>query len=79
MEKIGIKKIEASPAGIRIQFIPNPPINSLKIIQLIQKDRYTELSGPDRIKISPATHQSFVELPQRIEAIKRFIAYINAD
>ncbi len=79
MEKIGIKKIEASPAGIRIQFIPNPPINSLKIIQLIQKDRYTELSGPDRIKISPATHQSFVELPQRIEAIKRFMAYINAD
>jgi hypothetical protein len=49
------------------------------IIQLIQKDRYTELSGPDRIKISPATHQSFVELPQRIEAIKRFMAYINAD
>jgi transcription-repair coupling factor (superfamily II helicase) len=53
MEKLGISKIEANPESLKVQFIPNPPIDALKIIQLIQKDKKVQLFGKDRIKILP--------------------------
>jgi len=34
-----------------VQFIPNPPIDPLKIIQLIQSSREYSLSGQDRLKV----------------------------
>ena len=78
METLGISKIEASVDMLKIQFIPNPPIDSLKIIKLIQNDKKVQLFGKDRIKILPSNPQGFIELNQRIEAIKRFIAYLKS-
>jgi transcription-repair coupling factor (superfamily II helicase) len=77
MEKMGIKKIEATPEAIKVQFIPSPPIDSMKIIQLIQKDRFVQLSGQDRLRISPNPANAFAELNQRTEALKRLIAYLS--
>ncbi len=77
MESLGICKIEASVEMLKIQFIPNPPIDSLKIIKLIQTDKKVQLFGKDRLKILPANSHGFNELTQRIEAIKRFIATIK--
>jgi transcription-repair coupling factor (superfamily II helicase) len=74
MEKMGIKKIEATPEAIKVQFIPNPPIDSMKIIQLIQKDRFVQLSGQDRLRISPNPAHAFADLTQRTEALKRLLA-----
>ncbi|WMJ09488.1 transcription-repair coupling factor [Nitrosomonas sp. sh817] len=48
---LGITRIDASADSIQVQFIPNPPIDSLKIIQLIQSSREYSLSGQDRLKI----------------------------
>ena len=48
---LGIVRIDASADSIQVQFIPNPPIDPLKIIQLIQSSREYSLSGPDRLKI----------------------------
>jgi len=78
METLGISKIEASIEMLKVQFIPNPPIDSLKIIKLIQNDKKVQLFGKDRIKILPSNPQGFIELNQRIEAIKRFIAYLKS-
>ena len=47
----GITRIDASTDSIQVQFIPNPPIDPLKIIQLIQSSREYSLSGQDRLKI----------------------------
>jgi transcription-repair coupling factor (superfamily II helicase) len=77
MEKMGIKKIEATPESIKVQFVPNPPIDSMKIIQLIQKDRFIQLSGPDRLRISPNPANAFAELTQRTEALKRLLAQLS--
>jgi transcription-repair coupling factor (superfamily II helicase) len=78
METLGISKIEASVEMLKIQFIPNPPIDSLKIIKLIQNDKKVQLFGKDRLKVLPSNPQGFIELNQRIEAIKRFIAYLKS-
>lgn len=77
MEELGIKKIEANSEMLRLQFIPNPPIDSFKIIQLLQKDKNVQLLGKDRIKILPPSTHAFTELNQRIEAIKRLMAYLK--
>lgn len=48
---LGIRKIDANSVGNRIEFIPNPPINPMRIIQLIQQeaDKY-KLDGPNRLR-----------------------------
>ena len=77
MEKLGIKKIEASPEAIKVQFIPNPPIDSMKIIQLIQKDRFTQFAGQDRLRISPNPANAFESLNQRTASLKRLLSYLS--
>ena len=48
---LGITRIDASTDSIQVQFIPNPPIDPIKIIQLIQSSREYSLSGQDRLKV----------------------------
>ncbi len=48
---LGIIRIDASADSIQIQFIPNPPIDPFKIIQLIQSGREYSLAGQDRLKV----------------------------
>ncbi|MBQ9578882.1 MAG: transcription-repair coupling factor, partial [Ottowia sp.] len=47
----GVLKIDASPAGISISFQPNPPIDGMAIINLIQKNRHIKLAGNDKLRI----------------------------
>ncbi len=49
---LGIVKIDAGPDSLQVQFLPNPPIDPMKIITLIQTRRDHKLAGPDRLKIS---------------------------
>ena len=62
---LGIAKIDASGSGILLQFIPNPPIDPARIIQMIQTRRDCKLAGPDRLKIS----RDLPEVKQRVEQI----------
>lgn len=48
----GITKIDAHAEAISLQFMPNPPIDALKIIELIQKDRNIRLNGPEKLRIT---------------------------
>jgi transcription-repair coupling factor (superfamily II helicase) len=77
MEKLGIKKIEAGTEAIKVQFIPNPPIDSIKIIQLIQKDKYIQLSGPDKLKLIPNPANAFTNLQQRIQVLKKLLSSLS--
>jgi transcription-repair coupling factor (superfamily II helicase) len=46
---LGITKIDAHDTQILVTFVPNPPIEPIRIIQLVQKDRNFKLAGQDRL------------------------------
>jgi len=77
MAGFGIKKIDASPASIQIQFIPNPPIDPMKIIQLIQSSKYIQLNGQDKLKILPQKERDFEKLEQRLDHIRKILRSLN--
>ncbi|WP_141287373.1 transcription-repair coupling factor, partial [Ideonella azotifigens] len=47
----GVLKIDASPKLMNITFRPNPPIDGMKIIELVQKNRHIKLVGNDKLRI----------------------------
>jgi transcription-repair coupling factor (superfamily II helicase) len=47
----GVVKVDASPTVTQIIFQPNPPIEMLRIIQLIQKNRHIRLAGNEKLRI----------------------------
>ena len=77
MVGFGIKKIDASPVSIQIQFIPNPPIDPMKIIQLIQSSKHIQLNGQDKLKILPQKDRDFEKLEQRLDAIRQVLRRLN--
>jgi len=77
MADFGIKKIDATPVSIQIQFIPNPPIDPLKIIQLIQSSKYIQLNGQDKLKVLPQKLGEFDKLEQRLDQIRRLLRRLN--
>ncbi|QWE21500.1 transcription-repair coupling factor [Polynucleobacter sp. AP-Kolm-20A-A1] len=77
MTGFGIKKIDATPASIQIQFIPNPPIDPMKIIQLIQSSKHIQLNGQDKLKVLPQKEREFEKLEQRLDAIRQVLRRLN--
>ncbi|MDO8774006.1 MAG: transcription-repair coupling factor [Burkholderiaceae bacterium] len=47
----GVVKVDAAPGVINITFKPNPPIDPMQIIALIQKNRHIKLTGNDKLRI----------------------------
>ncbi|NMM07127.1 transcription-repair coupling factor [Polaromonas sp.] len=50
----GVVKVDAAPGAITITFKKDPPIDSLAIMQLIQKNRHIKLAGNDKLRIERA-------------------------
>ncbi|MEW9900157.1 transcription-repair coupling factor [Chitinivorax sp. PXF-14] len=65
---LGVKQVDATESAVHVQFIPNPPIDPIRIIQLVQSGRQYKLAGQDKLKIE----QKMPELPQRVQALKAF-------
>jgi transcription-repair coupling factor (superfamily II helicase) len=68
-----VTRIDASESVILIQFIPEPPIDPLRIIQFIQGRKDTRLAGPDRLRIETKTNDAR-ERAQRIREILGWLA-----
>jgi transcription-repair coupling factor (superfamily II helicase) len=51
----GVQKIDAAPKLMVISFRPNPPIDAMRIIELVQKNRHIKLAGNDRLRIERDT------------------------
>ncbi|WP_425428951.1 transcription-repair coupling factor [Aquabacterium olei] len=47
----GVIKIDAAPGVINITFRPNPPVEPMRIIELVQKNRHIKLAGNDKLRI----------------------------
>ena len=78
MSGFGIKKIDASASAIQLTFIPNPPIDPLRIIQLVQSNKQVLLNGQDRLKVLPQKAGDFDKLEQRLDQIRRLLKHLNA-
>jgi transcription-repair coupling factor (superfamily II helicase) len=63
---LGLAKLDAGPAAISVQFVPNPPIDPADIILLIQSDRSFKLAGPDKLIWQKPT----AALKERVAAVK---------
>jgi len=50
----GVQKIDAAPGIINVTFKPNPPIDPMRIIGLVQKNKHIKLAGNDKLRIEKA-------------------------
>ena len=69
----GIERLEAGPEATSIQFAPNPPVDPMKLIKLIQTRRHFKLAGQDRLRIE----QSCPTLDERLTLVRGFLADIR--
>ncbi|MFJ3046333.1 transcription-repair coupling factor [Herbaspirillum chlorophenolicum] len=63
---LGIVKIDAHSEAALLQFMPNPPIDAMRIIELVQKNRQVKLNGQDKLRITAA----MPDLNARVQQIK---------
>jgi len=69
----GVAKMDASETQISVQFGPTANIDPVKVIMLIQKDRNTKMSGPDKLVRKIATP----DLKMRVAAVKELLEAVK--
>ncbi|MBD8542874.1 transcription-repair coupling factor [Oxalobacteraceae sp. CFBP 8755] len=71
---VGIVKIDAHGEAASLQFMEKPPIDPIRIITLIQKNRHVKLAGQDKLRITA----SMPDLSARVNQIKQTIKQLLA-
>jgi transcription-repair coupling factor (superfamily II helicase) len=71
---VGSIKIDAHSEAAVLQFEPKPPIDPMRIIDLIQKSRHIKLSGQDKLRITA----SMPDLAARVLQLKTTIRALAA-
>ncbi|HEX8605946.1 MAG TPA: transcription-repair coupling factor [Pseudoduganella sp.] len=71
---VGIVKIDAHGEAASLQFMPQPPIDPMRIITLIQKHKHIKLNGQDKLKITA----SMPDLAARVAQIKNAIKQLTS-
>jgi len=62
----GIAKVDTSPSITLISFRPNAPVDGMRIIQLVQKNKHIRLAGNDKLRIE----KSLPELKDRVLLVR---------
>ena len=70
---VGIVKIDAHSEAANLQFMPQPPIDPMRIIHLIQNQRHIKLNGQDKLKITA----NMPDLAARVNQIKTAIKQLT--
>ena len=71
---VGIIKIDAHGEAATLQFMPKPPIDPMRIITLIQKNKQIKLNGQDKLKITANMPDLTARVTQIKTAIKQLVA-----
>ncbi|MGF6601240.1 transcription-repair coupling factor (superfamily II helicase) [Paraburkholderia sp. GAS448] len=71
---LGISKIDAGEAVIGLQFIPNPPVDAMRIIEMVQKHKHIKLAGQDKLRIETRTP----DLAVRVSTVKETLRALGA-
>jgi len=70
----GVIKVDASPAVINIGFRPNPPIDPMRVIELVQKNRNIKLVGNEKLRV-----EKMLSNPQdRAQAVREVLRLLGA-
>ena len=62
----GVAKVDAAPGVINITFKPNPPIEPMRIVELIQKHKHIKLAGNEKLRIERA----LPEVKDRVQLVR---------
>ncbi|HEV7813966.1 MAG TPA: transcription-repair coupling factor, partial [Janthinobacterium sp.] len=71
---VGIVKIDAHGEAATLQFMAKPPIDPMRIIELMQKNRQIKLNGQDKLKITASMPDLAARVTQIKTAIKQLVA-----
>jgi transcription-repair coupling factor (superfamily II helicase) len=71
---LGIIRLDATVERIVAQFEPNPPVEAIVIIDLIQKNRNYRLAGPDRLTLA----RHCPTLAERVAAAREMMKSLSA-
>jgi transcription-repair coupling factor (superfamily II helicase) len=63
---LGIIKIDAHNEAATLQFEPQPPIDAMRIIELVQKNKHIRLNGQDKLRITA----NMPDLASRVAQLK---------
>ena len=64
----------ASATQISVQFSKDAPIDPLKVILLIQKDRSTKMAGPEKL----VRRANLPNLKERVKAVRELLDAVKA-
>jgi transcription-repair coupling factor (superfamily II helicase) len=70
----GVQKIDAGPKLMIVSFRPNPPVDAMRIIELVQKQRHIKLAGNDKLRIERA----LPEAASRAQAVRDVLRALGA-
>ena len=73
-EPVGIIKIDAHSEAAVLQFKPEPPVDALRIIELVQKNRHIRLNGQDKLRITA----KMPDLGSRVSQLRATIKSLTA-
>ena len=62
----GVIKVDAAPGVTHITFKANPPVEPMRIIELIQKNRHIKLAGNEKLRIERA----LPEVKDRVQLVR---------
>ena len=51
-QPLGIAKLDATRNSATVQFVSCPPLDPVRLIQLVQQQRHWKLSGADKLRLS---------------------------
>ena len=66
---LGIVKIDASDAGIQLQFNPKADIDPMKLIHLLQRDKRCRMNGPEKLRVTV----QMGNIAHRVEFVKTLL------
>lgn len=73
--RVGVQKIDATDSTAVLQFVPNPPIEPLRIIELVQQNHHIKLAGPDKLRMEI---KGGGKLENRVNAIRSVLRTLAA-
>ncbi len=71
---LGIARIDASESSVQLQFIPNPPIDASRVMQMIHRNKNYRLAGQDKLRVDADLH----EVAERVARVKQLFNELSA-
>ncbi len=62
----GVAKVDAAPGVTTLNFRPNPPVDAMRIIEMVQKNKHIKLAGNDKLRIE----RDLPDVKQRAQLVR---------